>query len=183
MKRKRFLSYQKAKVVHDMTVYFCKELMPEGCSTAESMLNAAKECRYNIYKGSIYKAPIKSKIEHLNVATERLAELFGYYKEYLSSNGLEMWEKESEETLFIRLLGREHNDAEFFLEMALTHPPQTVANTVIVLIKQADYLLFRQLQILVANGGPSNIPSKESPSMGSPSMGNIPMGSMPQALP
>jgi four helix bundle suffix protein len=48
----------------------------------------------------------------------------------------------------MRRLGREHNDSQFFMELIKVRPPETIANMAIVLIKQADYLLFRQLQRL-----------------------------------
>ena len=57
----------------------------------------------------------------------------------------------------MRRIGREHNDADYFMEIARTRPPETIANMAIVLIKQADYLLFRQLNRLAEdfekNGG------------------------------
>lgn len=57
----------------------------------------------------------------------------------------------------MRRIGREHNDAAYFMEIARTRPPETRANMAIVLIKQADYLLFRQLSRLAEdfekNGG------------------------------
>ena len=48
----------------------------------------------------------------------------------------------------MRRLGRTHNDAPFFMDLVKTRPPETIANMAIVLIKQADYLLYRQLQRL-----------------------------------
>lgn len=45
-------------------------------------------------------------------------------------------------------LGRELNDAEFFMQLIATRPANTIANMAIVLIKQADYLLYKQLQSL-----------------------------------
>ena len=57
----------------------------------------------------------------------------------------------------MRKLGREHNDAEFFMEMIKTRPPETIANMAIILLNQADYLLFKQLEKLsedfLENGG------------------------------
>ena len=44
--------------------------------------------------------------------------------------------------------GGDECDAEFFMNLARTRPPQTIANMVIVLIMQTDYLLFKQLQAL-----------------------------------
>lgn len=48
----------------------------------------------------------------------------------------------------MRKLGREHNDAEFFLRLIETRPPEVIANIAIILINQADYLLYRQLERL-----------------------------------
>ena len=51
----------------------------------------------------------------------------------------------------MRELGKQHNNAEFFMGLAETRPPETIANMCIVLIKQADYLLYKQLQRLSEN--------------------------------
>jgi four helix bundle suffix protein len=57
----------------------------------------------------------------------------------------------------MRKLGREHNDTAFFMKMVKTRPPETIANMAIILIKQTDYLLYRQLKALeeefLDNGG------------------------------
>lgn len=57
----------------------------------------------------------------------------------------------------MRRLGREHNDTAFFMDMVKTRPPETIANMAIILIKQTDYLLYRQLKALetefLENGG------------------------------
>ncbi len=57
----------------------------------------------------------------------------------------------------MRRLGREHNDAPYFMTLIETRPPETVANMAIILINQADYLLFRQLEKIsndfINNGG------------------------------
>lgn len=57
----------------------------------------------------------------------------------------------------MRRIGREHNDGEYFMQLAQTRPPETITNIVIVLLKQVDYLLHRQIQCLpddfVQDGG------------------------------
>lgn len=67
------------------------------------------------------------------------------------------WEDGSAELAAMRKIGRTHSDAEYFMELARTRPPETIANMAIVLLKQADYLLHRQIQRLsedfVKNGG------------------------------
>ncbi|MBQ6938996.1 MAG: four helix bundle suffix domain-containing protein, partial [Muribaculaceae bacterium] len=56
------------------------------------------------------------------------------------------WEDGSRELEAMRNLGAKYSDAAYFMNLAQTRPPEVIANMVIVLIKQADYLLFRQLQ-------------------------------------
>lgn len=57
----------------------------------------------------------------------------------------------------MRRLGKEHNDAAYFMQLIETRPPETIANMAIILLNQADYLLFKQLDRLstdfVNNGG------------------------------
>lgn len=48
----------------------------------------------------------------------------------------------------MRQLGMTHNDADFFMRIAETRPPQTIANMAIILLNQTDYLLHRLLKLL-----------------------------------
>lgn len=48
----------------------------------------------------------------------------------------------------MRQLGMTHNDADFFMRIAETRPPQTIANMAIILLNQTDYLLHRLLKRL-----------------------------------
>ena len=84
----------------------------------------------------------------VSVAKASLQELLEDYEDYLRTRGHRQWEEGSKELEAMRRLGREHNDAPFFMKLVQTRPPETIANMAIVLIKQADYLLFRQLQRL-----------------------------------
>lgn len=84
----------------------------------------------------------------MNVAKASLQELLEDYEDYLKTHNFRQREDNSVELLKMRELGRKHNDAEFFMKLARTRPPETIANMCIVLIKQADYLLHKQLQRL-----------------------------------
>ena len=90
----------------------------------------------------------KAEIKLVNVAKASLQELLEDYEDYLKTRHCRQWEEGSEELEAMRKLGKMHSDAAFFLELAATRPPETIANMCIVLIKQADYLLYRQLQRL-----------------------------------
>lgn len=93
----------------------------------------------------------------LNVAKASLKELLEDYEDYLNTRGFPKWAKGSKEYEFMRRIGREHNDPEYFMAIVRTRPPEVIANMAIILINQADYLLYRQLERLsedfLKNGG------------------------------
>lgn len=113
------------------------------------MVQAARSGKQNIVEGcAASSTSSKSEIRLINVAKASLMELLEDYKDYLRVNGHRQWEMDSVEMSAMRELGKTHNDSEFFMNLARTRPPQTIANMVIVLIMQTDYLLFKQLQAL-----------------------------------
>lgn len=155
---KKLLSYQKSNVIFEMTYYFCHTYMQRGDRTIDQMVQAARSGKQNIIEGSAASATSsKTEIKLLNVAKASLQELLEDYEDYLKTRGHRQWEENSKELEAMRRLGREHNDSQFFMELIKVRPPETIANMAIVLIKQADYLLFRQLQRLaddfVSKGG------------------------------
>lgn len=84
-----------------------------------------------------------------NVARGSLEELLGDYRDYLRQNGHAQWDKDSKEALFVRKLGRKEDlSYEDFREFIETRPAATVANILICLIHQANYLLDQQLKRL-----------------------------------
>lgn len=146
---RKLLSYQKAEVIYEMTYYFCQRYLTKGDRTVDQMVQAARSGKQNIIEGCAASATsAKTEIKLVNVAKASLQELLEDYIDYLRTRGHRQWEEESDEWKAMRKLGKEHNDAAFFMELCETRPPETIANMVIVLIYQADYLLFRQLQRL-----------------------------------
>ena len=155
---KNLLSYQKADVIFRLTYYFVKKHLHWSDRTCDQMIQAARSGKQNIIEGcAASTTSAKTEIKLVNVAKASLQELLEDYEDYLKTRGHRQWEEDSVELLKMRELGRQHNDAEFFMELAQTRPPETIANMCIVLIKQADYLLYRQLQRLgkdfLENGG------------------------------
>lgn len=146
---KQLLSYQKANVIFCLTYYFVEHYIQKGDRTYDQMLQAARSGKQNIIEGSAASSTsAKTEIKLINVAKASLQELLEDYEDYLKTRGFRQWEEDSEELKAMRDLGKKHNDAEFFMVLAKTRPPETIANMCIVLIKQADYLLFKQLQRL-----------------------------------
>jgi four helix bundle suffix protein len=113
------------------------------------MVQAARSGKQNIAEGCAASATSKeTEIKLVNVAKASLQELLVDYQDYLRTREHRQWEEHSPELLKMRELGRKHNDTTFYMPLVKTRPPKTIANMAICLIKQTDYLLFRQLQSL-----------------------------------
>lgn len=152
------LSYQKADVIYCLTYYFVEHYLRRNDRTCDQMIQAARSGKQNIIEGcAASSTSAKTEIKLVNVAKASLQELLEDYEDYLKTRGHRQWKENSVELLKMRELGTRHNDTAFFMNIAQTRPPETIANMCIVLIKQADYLLFRQLKRLeqdfLANGG------------------------------
>lgn len=155
---KKLLSYQKADVIYCLTYHFVEHYLRRNDRTCDQMIQAAQSGKQNIIEGcAASSTSAKTEIKLVNVAKASLQELLEDYEDYLKTRCHRQWEEDSVELLKMRELGTKHNDTAFFMNIAQTRPPETIANMCIVLIKQADYLLFRQLKRLerdfLANGG------------------------------
>lgn len=146
---KKLLSYQKADVIFQLTYFFCHNFLQRGDRTVDQMVQAARSGKQNIVEGCMASATsTKTEIKLLNVAKASLQELLEDYEDYLKTRCHRQWEEGSQELTVMRDLGRKHSDADYFMELAKTRPADTIANMAIVLLKQADYLLHRQIQRL-----------------------------------
>ena len=146
---KDLLCYKKSLCVYDVTYYFAHKYLQKGDRTIDQMVQAARSGKQNIVEGCMASATsAKTEIKLLNVAKASLQELLEDFEDYLKTRGHRQWEENSVELETMRRVGKEHNDGEYFMQLAQTRPPETIANMAIVLIKQADYLLHRQIQRL-----------------------------------
>lgn len=146
---KKLLSYQKADVIFQITFDFCSRFLSKGDRTIDQMVQAARSGKQNIIEGcAASSTSSKTEIKLVNVAKASLKELLEDYEDYLKTRHYRQWEKGSKEYEAMRKLGREHNDADFFMSLTATRPAETIANMAIILINQTDYLLFKQLERL-----------------------------------
>ena len=146
---KKLLSYQKADVIFQLTYYFCHTYLQQGDRTIDQMVQAARSGKQNIVEGCMASGTsAKTEIKLLNVAKASLHELHEDFEDYLKTRAHRQWEEGSAELTTMRRLGTEHSDALFFMNLAQTRPPETIANMTIVLLRQADYLLHKQIQRL-----------------------------------
>ena len=155
---KKLLSYQKTDVIYQMTYYFCTNFLGRGDRTVDQMIQAAHSGKQNIIEGCAASATSsKTELKLLNVAKASLLELLEDYEDYLKTRHFKQWEPGGREFEAMRRLGATQQDPDFYMNLIKTRPPETIANMAIILIKQADYLLFRQLQKVsdefIENGG------------------------------
>ena len=99
------------------------------------MIQAARSGKQNIVEGcAASPTSAKTEIRLISVAKASLQELLEDFKDYLSTHNHRQWEMDSKEMAAMRRIGKEHTDATFFMEIAKTRPPETIANMAIVLI-------------------------------------------------
>jgi len=155
---RKLFTFQKAEAIYDITYYFCNNYLQRGDRTIDQMIQAARSGKQNIAEGSAASVTSKeTEIKLVNVAKASLHELMIDYQDYLRTRGHRQWEDESVELEKMRELGRKHNDTGFWMPLVKVRPPEISANMAICLIKQNDYLLFKQLGSLgkdfLNNGG------------------------------
>ena len=144
------LSFQKARIVFDGTARFCGRFVDKYDRTRDQMVQAARSGKQNILEGSQVSGTSKeAEIKLVNVARASLEELLEDYQDFLRVRKLRLWDKESREARFVRRLGtRKDASYETYGTYIETRPPEVVANILICLIHQTNYLLDQQLRQL-----------------------------------
>ena len=147
---KSLLSYQKAEIVYDATVYFCDRFIDRRSRTHDQMIQAARSGKQNIIEGSMASATSKStEIRLTNVARASLEELLADYRDFLRVRGLEEWPRDHPNVLHLRKLNRIPNATYETFRSGIEHAnPAVSANVIIGLIRVASFLLDRQLRKL-----------------------------------
>ncbi len=144
------LSYPKTQIIYDATVRFCDRFIDKKSRTHDQMVQAARSGNKNVAEGSQVSGTSKeSELKLTNVARASLEELLGDFQDYLRQHGHALWDKNSREALYVRKLGRKPDlSYQDFREFIETRPPEVVANILICLIHQANFLLDQQLRRL-----------------------------------
>jgi four helix bundle suffix protein len=147
---KNLLSYQKAEIIYDATVYFCNRFYEKRDRTFDQMIQAARSGKQNIIEGSMASATSKEmEVKLTNVARSSLEELLGDYRDFLRNNGLEEWSKDHPYAKRLRALVRTKNaNYETFRKGIQHSDPEISANVIIGLIRVASVLLKRQIDSL-----------------------------------
>src|SRR5438067_13707491 len=86
------LSYRKAEIVYDATVYFCGRFLDKRDRTYDQMIQAARSGKQNIVEGSMASGTSKeTEIKLTNVARSSLEELLTDYRDFLRKRGFVEW--------------------------------------------------------------------------------------------
>jgi len=143
-------------------VNFCNRFIDKRSRTRDQMVQAARSGKQNILEASQASGTSKEiELKLTNVARASLEELLEDYRDYLRIGGHLLWAKNSREALYVRKLGRSSNRSyesyKTYKTYIETRPPEIVANILICLIHQTNYLLDQQLRRLeqdfLAEGG------------------------------
>ena len=107
------------------------------------MIQAARSGKQNIVEASQGSGTSKEgEIKLINVPRASLEELLEDYRDFLRAKKAPFWPKDSREALFVCKLGAHKNTSyrtyETYVE---TRSPEVVANILICLIHQTNYLL------------------------------------------
>lgn len=151
-------SYQVATIIYDGTVSFCDRFVDKRSRTHDQMVQAARSGGKNIAEGSRAAATTsQTELRLVNVARASLEELLLDYEDYLRQHRHRQWAPHDPEAQEVRAIGTQTDPPD--RSDPLTHwkayarwleraDPAVVANTLLCLINQANYLLDQQISSL-----------------------------------
>lgn len=155
----KLLSYQKATIIYDATVYFTNRFFTRSNRTIDQMVQAARSGKQNIAEASLASATSKeTELKLTNVARASQVELLIDYQDFLRVRGLSEWPQSHPYTKRLKELHRIANPTYETYMKGIEHAdPSICANVIIGLIRVTCYLLGRQIQHLekdfLENGG------------------------------
>ena len=148
-------SFQVTTVIYDATVSFCDRFVDNRSRTRDQMVQAARSGRQNIAEGSRAAATSsQTELRLVNVARASLDELLLDYEDFLRQRGFKQWGKDDREAREVRAVAasRDRTDRtdltdhwRLYARWLEADDPEVVANAVICLIHQANYLLDQQI--------------------------------------
>ncbi len=147
---RKLLSYRKAEIVYDATVYFTRRFFRKGDRTVDQMVQAARSGKQNIIEGGMASGTSKeTEIKLTNVARASLEELLADYRDFLRVNGYREWQPDHPYSKRLRELNRTRESVYETFRKGIEHEnPEICANVIIGLIRVSSYLLDRQIRWL-----------------------------------
>ena len=145
---KNLKSYQQAVVICDITVEFCKKYLSPKSRTIDQMEQAARSGKQNIVEGCAASTHNpETEIKLLGVARASFEELLEDYHDFLRQHKLPIWEKDELKALALRNLYKtDKSDTTYMTYESYMSDPEKIANAMITLINQTNFLLDRQIK-------------------------------------
>ncbi|MEY2428180.1 MAG: restriction system protein [Verrucomicrobiota bacterium] len=202
-------SFQVSTVIHDGTVSFCDRFIDKRSRTHDQMVQAARSGGKNLAEGSRAAATTsQTELRLVNVARASLEELLLDYEDYLRQHGDRQWEPTDREAMEVRSVGSQDDPTDqsdrsdpiahwkIYARWLEQDNPAVVANSLLCLIHQANYLIDQQISALerdfVQEGGYSEQlaaariaerqKQQQAPAAALPATPNCPRCGKPMAL-
>lgn len=147
---RKLITYQKAEIIYDGTIYFTKRFFHPYDRTVDQMVQAARSGKQNIAEASMASGTSKeTEIKLTNVARASLEELLIDYEDFLRTNKLIIWNKEHKLVVRFRELNKTPNaNYQTYVKAIENKEPEICANSMICLIRIVSYLLNNQIKTL-----------------------------------
>ena len=137
--------FKKAECIYDITYHFAHRFLLKGDRTIDQMIQAARSGKQNIIEGSAAsKTSRETEIKLFNVAKASLDELLADYEDYMRVRNLNVWPEQKQKE--VRNFCRNNNESSLYRKIAPKRDDETLANLVITLIHQEQYLLVRLIE-------------------------------------
>jgi four helix bundle suffix protein len=146
----KLLSYHKALVVFQATVYFCDRFIDKKSRTYDQMIQAARSGKQNILEGSQDSGTSKeTEIKLTGVARGSQQELLEDYRDFMRDRRIEEWTPDHPYARRLSQLCRTPSANYDTFKKGIEHPdPAICVNVIVGLIKVTSYLLDQQLRRL-----------------------------------
>lgn len=147
---RKLITYQKAEIIYDGTIYFTKRFFHPYDRTVDQMVQAARSGKQNIAEASMASGTSKeTEIKLTNMARASLEELLIDYEDFLRTNKLIIWNKEHKLVVRFRELNKTPNaNYQTYVKAIENKEPEICANSMICLIRIVSYLLNNQIKTL-----------------------------------
>lgn len=146
----KLLSYGKAEIVFDATVYFGRRFLDKRDRTLDQMVQAARSGKQNIIEGSLASGTSKEmELKLTNVARASLEELLADYRDFLRGHGLQEWTKDHPYAQRLREMNRDPDATYETFRKGIEHDDVDICvNVIIGLVRVTNYLLDQQIRRL-----------------------------------
>lgn len=146
---RNLITYRKAECIYDITFFFAHKYLAKGDRTIDQMVQAARSGKQNIAEGCAAGSTSReTEIKLVNVAKASMQELLIDFEDYLRVHDLTRWDAGDIRFQKTREICKRRNDSDYFREAIKTRSDETICNIAIIIIKQLDYLFFRQIESL-----------------------------------